>query len=119
MDSIPSSGNQDSPSSEGQPNDQTSHTQPPLLPAPTKLEVPPSKPPCKSYAEQKHWLDYVTFGLELLGLIVLCVYAGYTIKIYCANQEAADAAQNTLGEIQKQTKMTRQQLVELYFGRSS
>jgi hypothetical protein len=41
---------------------------------------------------QKHWLDYVTFGLELLGLLVLGIYASYTIKIYCANKQAADAA---------------------------
>jgi hypothetical protein len=64
-----------------------------IVPAATELELPPPKPECEHPCkERKHWLDYVTFGLELLGLVVLCVYAAYTIKIYCANRDAADAA---------------------------
>jgi hypothetical protein len=43
---------------------------------------------------RKHWIDYVTFGFELLGLFVLCVYAAYTIKIYRATKQSADAATN-------------------------
>lgn len=43
------------------------------------------------------------FLLEIVGFIVLCVYAFFTLGIYCANQKAADAAHDTLGEIQKQT----------------
>lgn len=30
--------------------------------------------------------------MEFIGLVVLCVYAAYTIKIYSANRDAADAA---------------------------
>lgn len=41
---------------------------------------------------QKHWIDYVTVSLELLGLTMLCVYAAYTIKIYRATKQSADAA---------------------------
>jgi hypothetical protein len=51
------------------------------------------------------------FLLEIVGFIVLCVYAFFTLGIYCANQKAADAAHDTLGEIQKQTTLMRQQLV--------
>ena len=77
-------------------------------PAGTNKDITPNEQP---FDRKKHWLDYVTLGLELFGLIVLCVYADYTIKIYHANQKAADAAQRTLGEVQKQTTLTRQQLV--------
>ncbi len=77
-------------------------------PGGTNKDIIPNE---QSFNQKKHWLDYVTFGLELFGLIVLCVYAAYTIKIYYANQKAADAAQRTLGEVQKQTTLTRQQLV--------
>jgi len=63
--------------------------------ATTELEPPPSNPKCKNACqEKKHWLDYVTFGMEFLGLVVLCVYAAYTIKIYCANNISANAAKS-------------------------
>src|SRR5258707_13296053 len=66
---------------------------------------------CKPGKKNRDWFDYGTGALEIIGLVVLCVYAAYTIKIYCANQKAANAAQTTLGEIQKQTTLMRQQLV--------
>jgi len=80
------------PSGKGLSKEQTSHSQPPILPESTKLESPPAESHCEeSENQKKHWLDYVTFGMELFGLVVLAVYAGYTIKIYYANQQAADA----------------------------
>src|ERR1035438_8065354 len=38
---------------------------------------------------------------DLVGLVVLCIYAAYTIKIYCANKEAADAAKSAAETAQK------------------
>jgi hypothetical protein len=96
------SENQDSPSREQQTASQASESPAQIGHAPTELEPPPPNSKrenaCK---EEKHWLDYVTFGLELLGLIVLCIYAAYTIKIYCANRDAADAAQIAAVEAKK------------------
>ena len=75
-------------------------------------KLPPSHPECyKSQKAKRDWFDYVKGVLEVAGLIVLCVYAAFTIKIYRANQQAADAAHDTLVEIQKQTKLSRQQVV--------
>src|ERR1017187_8472073 len=59
----------------------------------TESEMPPpisdgSKPD----EQKKHWLEYAKFSLEVLGFAVLCVYAYFTIEIYCANKKAADAA---------------------------
>lgn len=106
------SENDNPPSGQEYPSQQSKTAPIQIPPTLTELQSPRAKPDSKgSRKEEKHWLDYVTFALELIGLIVLCIYAGYTIKIYCANQQAADAAHDTLIEIQKQTKLARQQLV--------
>jgi len=86
--------NEDAPSEIWQAKEESGHTPPPISPTPAELESPPSTSRCnKSCQKKKHWLDYVTFGLELLGLVVLCIYAAYTIKIYFANKKAAEAAE--------------------------
>jgi hypothetical protein len=89
------SENQNPTSGEQQAADQTSEAPTQITQAATELKLPPSKPerphPCQ---EKKHWLDYMAFGMELLGLIVLCVYAAYTIKIYGANDKSATAAKS-------------------------
>jgi hypothetical protein len=105
------SENQNSPSGEQEPANQRSETPAQIRDPATELEPPPPHTKCThACKEKKHWLDYVTFGLELLGLVVLCIYAAYTIKIYCANQQAANAAHDTLGQIQQQTTLMQQQL---------
>jgi Ca2+/Na+ antiporter len=74
--------------------------------AAAKLEVPPPESQCCcSNHKQKHWIDYLTAFLELVGLVVLCLYAAYTIKIYYANQQAADSAKKTATEIQRQMRI--------------
>jgi hypothetical protein len=47
----------------------------------------------------------------LATLTALVIYAGYTIKLYKANHDAASTAHDTLVEIQKQTKLAHQQVV--------
>jgi hypothetical protein len=79
--------------------------------------VPPAEIPPAPHSYQitckteKDWRDKAKFWAELVGLAFLILYTLFTAAIYCANQRAAEAAQNTLGEIQKQTKLIRQQLV--------
>jgi hypothetical protein len=89
----PVSHGQNAQSGNRQPNEQSGSPKPEVPPSATKLDIPPSPSRCEnSHAKKKHWVDYATFILELLGLIALCVYAAYTIGIYHANKEAANAA---------------------------
>lgn len=69
------------------------HTNPPIPPATTELEVPPPNgQPDNSDKCKKHWLDYAAFGVEILGFAGLVVYCIITYGVYCANRKAADAA---------------------------
>lgn len=84
-----------------------------MLPTGTpKTKFPPSHP-CHeiSCGKKRDGWDYAKLFAELIGLVFLIAYTIFTAKIYCANQKATDAAQRTLGEIQKQTTMVHQQLV--------
>lgn len=65
------------------PNEQEEKTAAPVQDTETQ------KTPARS---EKHWIDYATISFELIGLVVLCVYAVYTIKIYRATKQSADAA---------------------------
>lgn len=87
--------NENTPNSEGQSDNQSGKSQSEIAPAGTEPKAKPTKSNCQnSRDDKKHWLDYVTAGLEIIGLIVLCIYAAYTIKIYCANKKSADAAKD-------------------------
>jgi len=44
------------------------------------------------------------FALEVAGFIVLCVYAFFTILLYCANKNAADAAKASADAAVAQTR---------------
>ena len=46
---------------------------------------------CKT---EKDFWDHVKTGAEIIGIVLLAVYTGYTIKMYCANKKAADAAKS-------------------------
>src|SRR5258708_37307794 len=64
--------------------------------------------------DKKHWLDYVTFVLEFIGLVVLCVYAVYTIGIYYANNTAAEAAKVAAEAANKSASWTRDQAINIF-----
>jgi hypothetical protein len=55
----------------------------------SKGDKPPDLP---GQPAKKHWVDYASSLFEAIGLLVLCVYAGYTVEIYRANKQSADAA---------------------------
>jgi hypothetical protein len=38
------------------------------------------------------FLEYLRFGMEAIGLIALVIYTAYTIRMFAANKQAADAA---------------------------
>jgi len=66
-------------------------------PAGTNKDIIPDE---KSFDRRKHWLDYVTLGLELFGLIVLLRLCRFTIKIYHAIKRR-QICSKTLGEVQE------------------
>jgi hypothetical protein len=61
--------------------------------------------------KKKNRRKSIKFWAEIVGLIVLTFYTAFTYKIMRANLNAAKSAHDTLGEIQKQTTLIRQQLV--------
>jgi hypothetical protein len=108
----PISENQNTPDGNGKPEKQPDGSIEQVSTTVAKSELPPSHGKrCKPHKKKRDWFDYGKGILEIFGLVVLCIYAAYTIKIYNANQKAADAAHDTLCEIQKQTRLMRQQLV--------
>jgi len=77
-----------------------------------EVKIPSSNPGYSITCQSKRdkW-DIAKFVAEFVGLAFLILYTLYTAGIYCANQRAAQAAHDTLGEIQKQTTLMRQQMV--------
>jgi hypothetical protein len=102
------------PSVEANQNSDDKNASPPssIPPGPTvKVHTKPShscyEVTCKT--KRDGW-DYAKFVAELVGLGFLIAYTIYTAGIYCANKRAAQAAHDTLGQIQQQTALYRQQL---------
>jgi hypothetical protein len=59
----------------------------------------PSTPPAVTQERitchpEKDWRDKTKFWFEIGGILLLGVYTLYTIKMYCANKESADAAKS-------------------------
>lgn len=88
---------------------QASNTKPNIPPTPSATTLPPTKPHCEITCKtEKDWWDKWKPFVEIIGIALLAVYTGYTIKMYYANKEAAEAAKSaaatadaTLKEIQK------------------
>jgi len=56
---------------------------------------PPTETHCQITCKtEKSFWDNVKTGAEILGIVLLGIYTGYTIKMYYANKEAADAAKS-------------------------
>jgi hypothetical protein len=69
---------------------------------------PPPKAHCEITCKtEKDFWDHVKTGAELLGIVLLAVYTGYTIKMYCANKQAADAAESAAGTASNALKFTQ------------
>lgn len=51
---------------------------------------------------EKHWWDKVKPFVEIVGIVLLAIYTDYTIKMYGANRDAADAAQRAVANAQEQ-----------------
>jgi hypothetical protein len=91
------SQNNPTPDAGGKPDVQPNDPTPNISPT---LSVP-SPPPAKTHCEvtcktEKNWWDKFKPFVEMGGVILLAVYTGYTIKIYCVNRRAADIAASQL-----------------------
>jgi hypothetical protein len=93
MDSKKPSENQGTQDGKRESNIQTKHPNPGIALGASPSELPP---PHAHYDvtchTEKDWWDKHKRWAELLGLIILAIYTTYTIKMYCANKRAADAA---------------------------
>ncbi|MGA2537821.1 MAG: hypothetical protein ABSF53_17520, partial [Terracidiphilus sp.] len=83
------------PYAKGESNIQANQGDPNITPA---LGVPPFPPTETHYKitckpEKSFWGNVKT-GAELFGIVLLAIYTLYTVKMYCANKEAADAAKS-------------------------
>jgi hypothetical protein len=98
----------DNPEPQQQADNKCGETDEQVSPGIAKLDVPVAPSDSgKRDDSKKHWIDYAKFGLEICGFVVLCVYAYFTIRIYCASKEAADAARSA-AETAKQTLLVSQ-----------
>ncbi len=82
-----------SPDASGKPDIRTSDPKPNIPLRLSGSSLPPSKPHCEITCKtEKNWWDKLKPFVEIAGAILLAVYTGYTIKMYHANKQAADAA---------------------------
>jgi hypothetical protein len=86
---------QSAPNAKNEPSKQAEAAQPPSPNASASIQPDCKIPPyhceitCKT---EKDWWDKTKPFIESAGAILLLIYTIYTIKMYCANKQAADAA---------------------------
>jgi hypothetical protein len=99
----PVSENQSAPHGDGkvkQKSDSPAQEAPRAI---TKFGLSRSDPECcNSKKAKRDWFDYGKAILEIFGLVILCLYTAYTIKIWRANRIAADAATESLNTLKDQ-----------------
>ena len=92
-DSEPIRKNDSTPNTEGKSDVQADNPLDYVTPPLATSEPPPS--PCHyeiTCKPEKYWWDKIKPYAEIVGIVLLAVYTAYTIKMYCANKKAADAA---------------------------
>lgn len=58
----------------------------------------------------QNWWDKGKPFAEIAGIILLAIYTGYTIKMYCANKKAADAAEKAAKAASAQVALAQESL---------
>ena len=84
--------NNPAPDPGGKSNKQSGHPEPKVPPAFAKSDLPPTYAHCQTCKTEKNWWDKVKPVLEIAGIGLLAVYTAYTIRMYRANKQSADAA---------------------------
>lgn len=72
--------------------DRAYNSVPPVF-GPPSAQIPPDRYKVTCKVEEELWDKYKPF-VEIAGLVILAVYTLYTIKMYCANRQAANAAES-------------------------
>ncbi|MFZ3262825.1 MAG: hypothetical protein WA172_02395 [Terriglobales bacterium] len=102
------------PSASGESQTQTNQGRPDMPIRPSIPATPPTKPhyeiTCKT--EKTFW-DKFKDGAEIIGICLLAVYTWYSVKMYCANRDAADAATSAANTAAKQLELTARPWVDL------
>jgi hypothetical protein len=97
------------PNAEREPDIKIDHTDPEILPGPLS-KLPPSHAHYKIACEtEKDWWDKHKRWAEIAGIILLAVYTFYTIKMYCANKQAANAAEKAADAAYISTRILQNQ----------
>lgn len=88
--------NNPAPNTGGKANNQTHNSKPEVAPAAASPHLPPPHTHCEITCKQeKNWWDKIKPFVEMAGVVLLGIYTGYTIKMYCANKKAAEAAKSS------------------------
>jgi hypothetical protein len=91
----PISENNPEPNACREPDKQPSHPEPEVAPAFPRSPLPPTKAhgeiTCKT---KRNWWDRCKPFAEIVGIVLLAIYTGYTIRMYGANRDSADAAKS-------------------------
>jgi hypothetical protein len=88
--------NQPTPNPGGESSAQTGNSKPAVPPTPSSLTAPRGDPHygITPPRPEKTWWDKIKPLVEIAGIVLLFVYTVYTVKMYRANKEAADAAKS-------------------------
>jgi hypothetical protein len=101
------------PSTEREPDKQATQSQPDVPIAAGVPSQPPPKPhyeiTCKT--EKTSW-DKFKDGAEIIGICLLAIYTWYSIKMYCANRDAANAAKSAAETAASQLELAERPWVD-------
>lgn len=95
MSTNPAGENKITPHGERESEEESNHSNPNVPVTPTKPESPPTKAHYQiTCVTEKSWWDKFKPFLEVAGIALLAIYTFFTIKMYRANKQSADAAKS-------------------------
>ncbi len=93
LDAEPVRQNESTPKTSQEADNQANQAKPNIPAAAGVLSAPPPKTHCEiTCKNEKGFWETFKDGAEIFGIFLLFVYTLYTIKMYCANRDAANAA---------------------------
>jgi hypothetical protein len=107
LESDPIRENNPAPDTQRETDNQTGQSDPSILSTPPSISSPP---PAKAHHEvackpKKDFWDTLKVRAEIVGIGLLAVYTGFTILMYCANRQAANAATSAANTASRQLEM--------------
>jgi hypothetical protein len=96
------------PNTHRESNIETNNSNPDIPPLPCVSSPPPAKACYEgTQKEEKDWWDKTKPFVEIGGVVLLFVYTIYTIKMYRANKESADAAKQAADVAENSFRITK------------